>query len=312
MKKCLITGCEGFVGSNLADLLVKKGLPVYGMVYGDTTNINYLRPELTILPCDLKNRETVDEIIRQVSPDIVFHLAAQSFVSVSWEDPEETLKTNVLGTFYLLESIRRARLTPLIEIVGSSSIYGPCSEAEMPLNENGKLQPTSMYGVSKVGEDMLGYFYWKVYGMKIIRVRPFNMTGPGKIGDACCDFSKAIVEVEKGIRDFMEVGNLDTVRDFTDGKDVVGALWLLAERGEPGEVYNLCSGTGYRMAIILDKLLSLSGNRIKFRVVPEKMRPYDDPIYIGDSNKLRSLGWTPQVPLETTLSDILNYWRNHQ
>jgi GDP-4-dehydro-6-deoxy-D-mannose reductase len=145
--------------------------------------------------------------------------------------------------------------------------------------------------------------------MKIIRVRPFNMTGPGKIGDACCDFSKAIVEVEKGLRNIVEVGNLDTERDFTDGRDAVNALWLLTEKGEPGEVYNLCSGTGYKMTTILEKLISLEGKRIETRVVPEKMRPYDDPIYIGDNSKLCRLGWKPQIALETTLSDMLDYWR---
>lgn len=311
MKECLITGCEGFIGSHLADLLVKKELPVYGMVYADTKNINHLKPRLNVLQCDLKDRERVKEIVDLIKPEFVFHLAAQSFVTVSWQDPEETLTTNVLGTFHLLESIRKAGIDPVIEIVGSSSIYGPCNESEMPLGEDKEFRPTSMYAVSKVSEDMLGYFYWKAYGMKIIRVRPFNMTGPRKTDDACSDFSKAIVEIEKGIRQILEVGNLDTVRDFTDGRDVVDALWLLAEKGEWGEAYNLCSGKGYRMEVILKKLISLSSTEINFRVVPEKIRPFDDPIYVGDNTKLRRLGWEPQIPIETTLSDMLDYWRKN-
>ena len=311
MKECLITGCEGFIGSHLADLLVGKELPVYGMVYADTKNINHLKPRLNVVECDLRDREKVEEIVDRIKPEFVFHLAAQSFVTVSWQDPEQTLMTNVLGTFHLLESIRKARIDPVIEIVGSSSIYGPCNESEMPLGEDREFRPTSMYAVSKVSEDMLGYFYWKVYGMKTIRVRPFNMTGPRKTDDACADFSKAIVEIENGIRQILEVGNLGTVRDFTDGRDAVKALRLLAEKGEQGQVYNLCSGRANEMQEILKKLIQLSGREIEFRVIPEKMRPFDDPIYVGDNAKLRRLGWEPQIPIETTLSDMLDYWRKN-
>ncbi len=311
MRKTLISGCEGFVGSHLADLLVEKGLPVYGMVYGDTKNIDHLKDRITILRCDLKERESVDEIVNEVKPDIVFHLAAQSFVTVSWEDPEETLKTNVLGTFYLLNSIRREGIDPVVEIVGSSSIYGACNEDEMPLREGKEFRPTSMYAVSKVTEDVLGYFYWKVYGMNIIRIRPFNMTGPRKESDACSDFARGIVEIEKGLKEVLEIGNLETVRDFTDGRDAVKGLWLLAEKGEYGEVYNLCSGRPRKMREILMKLIFLSGREIKYQETPEKMRPFDDPIYVGDNTKLRSLGWEPQIPLEKTLSDMLDYWREN-
>jgi len=309
--RILITGCEGFIGSHLADMLVEKGLQIYGMAYDDTQNIKHLKDKITILKCDLKDSQGVRRIISEVKPDIVFHLAAQSFVTVSWENPEETLKTNVLGTFYLLDSIRETGIAPVIEIVGSSSVYGPCDENEMPLTEEGDFRPTSMYAVSKVSEDMLGYFYWKVYGMKVIRVRPFNMTGPRKTFDACSDFAKGIVEIEKGLKEVLEVGSLNTIRDFTDGRDAVNALWLLSEKGEPGEVYNLCSGKAYKTEEILTKLISLSRREINYRVIPEKLRPFDDPIYVGDNTKLLSLGWQPQIPMEKTLSDLLDYWREN-
>lgn len=292
-------------------MLVEKGLQVYAMVYGDTRNIRHLKDKMALLQCDLKERQTVRTIVSEVRPDVVFHLAAQSFVTVSWENPEETLKTNVLGTFYLLDSIREEGLAPIVEIVGSSSVYGPRDENEMPLKEEGDFRPTSMYAVSKVGEDMLGYFYWKVYGMKVIRVRPFNMTGPRKTFDACSDFAKGIVEVEKGLKEVLEVGNLNAVRDFTDGRDAVKALWFLSENGEPGEVYNLCSGKAFRMEDILTKIISLSRREIEYRVIPEKMRPIDDPIYVGDNTRLRNLGWEPQIPIDKTLSDLLDYWREN-
>ena len=307
--KCFITGCEGFIGANLADFLIKKDLQVHGMVYADASNIKHLGSKLKLHQCDLRDKQKVNSIITAIKPDYIFHLAAQSFVSVSWEDPEQTLMTNVMGTFNLMESVRKAGINPVIVIVGSSSIYGPREKKEMPLHEDDGFQPTSMYSVSKVSEDMLGYFYEKVYGMKVIRVRPFNMTGPGKIGDACSDFSKTIVEIEKGLKNVIEVGNLETTRDFTDGRDAVNAFWLLAEKGKVGEVYNLCSGKGYQMSWILEKFISLSKNKIKYRVVREKVRPYDDPIYIGDNAKLRRLGWKQQIPMEKTLNDMLEYWR---
>lgn len=311
MEKALITGCEGFVGSHLADLLTEKGFSVDALVYDDTRNINHLKDRITIRECDLKDKVRVEEIVREARPQFVFHLAAQSFVTVSWEDPEETLKTNVLGTFYLLDAIRKAGLDPVIEVIGSSAVYGVTREDEMPLKEGREFRPTSMYAVSKVSEDMLGYFYREVYGMKIIRVRPFNMTGPRKTSDACSDFARGIVEIEKGLRQILEIGNLDTVRDFTDGRDAVKALWMLAEKGVLGEVYNLCSGTAHKMEEILKTLIVLSGRDIEYHVSPEKLRPYDDPIYVGDNSKLRSIGWEPQLTLEKTLSDMLDYWREY-
>jgi len=307
--RCLITGCEGFIGSYLADLLVAKGFSVYGMVYADTKDIEHLRGRISVLEADLRDRNQVEDVIRNARPDLVFHLAAQSFVTVSWEDPEQTLATNVLGSFYLLEAIKNAGLDPVVLVVGSSSIYGHCRAEEMPLAEDRELRPSSMYAVSKVAEDMLGHFYWQVYGMKVIRVRPFNMTGPRKREDACSDFSKGIAEIEKGLRDVLEVGNLETVRDFTDGRDAVQALWCLSENGEPGAIYNLCSGRGSRMDDVLQKLIALSGRRVQYRVVPQRMRPYDDPMYVGDNSKLRALGWQPLIPFETTLADMLGYWR---
>jgi GDP-4-dehydro-6-deoxy-D-mannose reductase len=308
MKKYLITGCEGFVGSHLADLLLNKG-EVYGMVYDETSLLNHLQKKIEIIPCDLKDKNQVKSIIERTKPDVVIHLAAQSFVTVSWDKPEETLQTNVMGTFYLFESIRQAGLNPVIEVIGSSSIYGPRTKEEMPMREDAEFRPTSMYAMSKVSEDMLGYFYCKGYGMNVIRVRPFNMTGPRKQNDACSDFSKEVVEVEKGIKKIVEVGNLNTIRDFTDGRDAANAMWLLSEKGVSGEIYNLCSGTGRSMKDILSTLIRLSGKKMEYAIVPEKQRLTDDPIYVGDNSRLLKLGWKPATPIEKTLGDMLDWWR---
>ncbi|MFC1925254.1 GDP-mannose 4,6-dehydratase, partial [Chloroflexota bacterium] len=218
---------------------------------------------------------------------------------------------NIMGSLYILESIRKHVPDALVEIVGSSAVYGHRQVSELPLNELTSFQPTSMYGVSKVGEEMLGYFYSKVFDMKVIRIRPFNMTGPRKTDDACSDFCRGIVEIERGLRDELEVGNLDTVRDFTDFRDAVKALWLLMEKGKPGELYNLCSGKGWKMKDILELAINLSGRGIKYRTVPRRLRPFDDPILIGDNSRLRSLGWEPEIPIEKTLKDMIYWWRQN-
>jgi GDP-4-dehydro-6-deoxy-D-mannose reductase len=260
----------------------------------------------------MNDANLVSEVIKRSKPEYIFHLAAQSFVTTSWENPRLTLRTNVLGTLNLLECLRRMKLDPLVEIVGSSSVYGVRSEDDLPLKEETDFRPTSFYAVSKVGEEMLGYLYAKVYGMKVIRIRPFNMTGPRKIGDACSDFTKGIVEIEKGLKKHMKVGNLETIRDFTDGRDAVNALWIIAKKGIPGEAYNLCSGKCTKMRDILNMAISLSKlENVKIKQVQSKLRPFDDPIYVGDNSRLRSLGWEPEIPLKKTLSDMLEYWRKN-
>lgn len=308
--KCLITGCEGFIGSHMADFLLGKGFAVYGSYYDDPENVEHLKDKIELLWCDIRDRERVESIVAKVKPDYIFHYAAQSLVIPSWQDPARTLDTNIQGTFYLLEAVRKAGIDPVIEATCSSAEYGLNYKEEIPVVENKVFRPSSPYGVSKVGTDMLCYFYWQGYRMKIIRTRPFNITGPRKRFDASSDFSAGVAAVEAGLQKEIEVGNLDSVRDITDFRDGIKAMWLLAQKGQPGEVYNICCGRGYRMGDVLDILISLTGKKIKYRQVPEKMRPLDDPVFIGDNSKLRALGWEAKVPVEKTLADTLEYWRN--
>lgn len=308
-EKCLITGCEGFVGSHLADLLVGEGFDVYGTMYEKTKNVDHLKGKIKVFKCDMNSRSNVESIVKAVKPDYLFHLAAQSFVDVSWGKPELTIRTNIIGTLNFFEATRKLGMDPVIEIVGSSSVYG-ADQGKIPIGEDTNFGPTSFYAVSKVGEEMLGHLYHKVYGMKSIEVRPFNMTGPRKTGDACADFTKGLVEIERGRQNELRVGNLDAVRDFTDGRDAARVLLLLAQKGIPGEIYNLCSGKGHRMRDILNKAISISGlENVKVVQVKQKLRPYDDPIYIGDNSKLRALGWRPRISIEKTLLDMLEHWR---
>lgn len=297
------------MGSHLASLLLEKGQTVYGTVHQHRENPDCLKDGMTILECDISDRKRVEDVVSEVMPDCVFHLAAQSLILPSWQDPEKTIETNILGTLYLLDSIRKAKIDPLIEVICSSAEYGFTGESKTLIKEDEQFKPSSPYGVSKVGQDMLAYLYWRTYSMKIIRVRPFYITGPGKISDACSDFARGIVEVEKGQADTLNTGKLESVRDIVDVRDCVKAMWLLMEHGVPGEDYNICSGRGYRMRDILDRLLSLSPSKIKVRQSPERIRALDDPILIGDNSKLCRLGWKPQIPIERTLSDILDYWR---
>jgi GDP-4-dehydro-6-deoxy-D-mannose reductase len=214
-----------------------------------------------------------------------------------------------MGTFNVLEAIKRWVPDTLVAVVGSSAVYGPREANEMPLKELSEYRPTSMYAVSKIGEESLGYFYYSAHGMRIIRVRPFNMTGPGKLYDACSDFTRGVIEVERGMKKELEVGNLETTRDFTDGRDAAKALWNIAESGEHGAIYNLCSGKGWMMKDILELAIKIGGREIKYIIAPDKMRQMDDPIYIGDNTRLRSLGWQPGISMSETLKDMLNWWR---
>ncbi len=310
MSKCLITGCGGFIGSYLAEYLLQRDAAVYGIVHRDTKNLDHIKGRVTLFSGDIQDKDRVEAIVTEVKPDVIFHLAAQSRVEPSQQNPEKTFSINTLGTLSLLEAVRQAAINPVIELAGSSAEYGFSHQSEIPMKETHEFRPSSPYAVSKVAADMLGYFYWRAYHLTIIRVRPFNITGPRKIGDACSDFTRGIVEVEKGRKDKLEPGNLEAVRDFTDVRDAVTALWRLAERGAPGEAYNLCSGRGYSMRQVLDMAISLSSGNIKVYPQQRKFRSIDDPVYIGDNSRLKKLGWEPQIPLETTLEDMLEYWRH--
>jgi GDP-4-dehydro-6-deoxy-D-mannose reductase len=309
--KCLVTGCDGFIGRFLTDLLLREGVSVYGTVRPSAGKAGSSKKGVTVLQYDLLDKNRAAEIMAQVRPDYIVHLAAWADIPSSWQDPEKAITTNTLGTLYLLEGIRKAGISPVVELAGSSAEYGLSRAGEIPIKEDKEFRPASPYAVSKIGGDMLGYLYWNAGGLKVVRARPFHVTGPGKMLDSCSDFARGIVAVERGEKKALEVGNLAAVRDIVDVRDCARAMWLLALKGTPGDVYNICTGRGRKMADILDGLVAMSPREIKVVRDPAKMRPADDPVLIGDSTKLRGLGWEPQVPIEQTLADILNYWREN-
>ena len=315
MVKALITGITGFVGSHLAEYLLEKDVEVYGIQRwrSRTENIDHLKGKIKTLEADVRDAHSVEKFVHDVRPDYIFHLAAQSFVPMSWKAPGETIETNVLSTVHILESVRKNKLDTVVHIAGSSEEYGMVKENEVPINESNRLRPMSPYAVSKVAQDMLSYQYNKSYGIKTVLTRAFNHTGPRR-GDVfvTSNFSKQIAEIEAGKRDpVMKVGNLEAIRDFTDVRDVVRAYWQAVTRAEHGKTYNICSGKGVKIKDMLDMLLGMSTTKdIEVRQDPERMRPSDVPVLIGDCSRFtEKTGWKPEIPFEQTMKDLLEFWR---
>ena len=316
MKKVLITGISGFVGSHLADFLLTQDVEIYGTIRhrSNLENIQHIENKLHLLDCNITDAVSVMQVIKQVKPDVIHHLAAQSFVPTSWKAPQDTLNTNIISTVNILEAVREYVSECVVHICGSSEEYGKVFDNEIPIRESNPLRPLSPYGISKVTQDLLAQQYYRSYGLHTRISRAFNHEGPrrGKVF-VTSDFASQIVEIEKGLRTVLLVGNLDSIRDFTDVRDVVKAYWLLVQKGKDGEPYNISSGIGITMHKLLKMFVDLSEIQYKEYVVKvgeSKMRPSDVPTLIGYSSKIRELGWKPEIPLEKTIEDILSYWMN--
>ena len=312
--RLLVTGAGGFVGGHLVELLRGEApaTEVHGVVLPHGSLSWRAAAGARIHEADLDDPAAAAAVVEAARPEGIVHLAGQSSVHQSWLDPGGTLRTNVLGIVHLLDAARRAGLRPAVLVVGSAEEYGPVAEAEMPIRENAPLRPASPYAVSKVAQGALALLYGPAGGMRVVLTRTFHHTGPGR-GEAFAEssFARQIAEIEQGRRPpVIEVGNLDAVRDFTDVRDVVRAYWLLVEKGEPGQAYNVCSGRGRRIREVLDALLAASSARVELRVDPARLRPSDVPAQVGDPSRLRAAtGWEPRIPLEETLSDLLSDWR---
>lgn len=303
-KRYLITGCSGFIGYHLACLLVHEGQEVFGTYHRNVFSIEGVEAS----PCDFRNHESVQRLIKQVSPDVVFHLAGQTNIPASWKDFEGTFAANVSGTYYLLESLREMNLKARVVVAGSSSEYGPVKDRNLFLQEESPFRPMNPYALSKVAEDLLGELYYRTFNLAVLRVRPFYVIGPRKEPDAPSDFAKAIVRHRRGEGEHLSVGNLNVLRDVVDIRDAVKALLLLAEKGEVGGVYNLCTGKETALKKILEELLRISQSTLPVVQDPAKFRVGDETRIVGDPVRLRKLGWQPSFSLEETLQSILDYW----
>jgi GDP-4-dehydro-6-deoxy-D-mannose reductase len=312
--KALVTGISGFVGSHMAEYLLDRGVEVIGTIRQRSrmNHIQSIKDRVRLVECELRDPFSVETLIGETKPDLIFHLAAQSFVPTSWNSPVDTIHNNVAGEVNIFEAVRRHVVDCRIQIACSSEEYGHVEPHETPIKETNPLRPLSPYAVSKVAQEYLGYQYVKSYGLKVVLTRTFNHTGPRRGENfVTSNFAKQIAEIEKGIRPpVLYVGNLQAKRDFTDVRDVVRAYWLALEKGISGETYNIASGACCTIREMLDLLLSFSNVQIDVKQDPARLRPSDVEILLGDYSKFHeATGWKPEIPFETTMRDLLDYWR---
>ncbi|RLF52122.1 MAG: GDP-mannose 4,6 dehydratase [Thermoplasmata archaeon] len=323
IKKVLITGVTGFVGSHLADYILENhpDVKILGLARwrSPMDNISHITNKIVIKYGDLLDVSSLKTILKEEKPDVIFHLAAQSYVPYSYKAPVATIEVNMIGTCNLFEVVKELKhetgYDPIIHLCSSSEVYGQVKEDEVPITEENPFRPSSPYAVSKVGEDMLGYQYYLSWGLKIIRTRMFTHTGPRR-GEVfvVSTFAKQIAAIEAGlIPPVVKVGNLDSVRTFTDVRDAVRAYWLLVTKCPPGEVYNIGGVETMTIREMLEKLLKMSTvKNIKIEVDPNRLRPSDVTLQIPSTEKFyKQTGWKPEIKFEKTLKDTLDYWRGY-
>jgi GDP-mannose 4,6-dehydratase len=315
----LITGITGFVGSHLAEYILAEHpeVDVAGIKRwrSPMDHIRHITNQVSLHDCDLRDLSSMLTVMSKVKPDVIFHLAAQSYVSTSYTAPGDTLDTNINGTLNLLEAVKITGIDPVIHICSSSEVYGQVTEKDIPITEECPIRPVSPYAVSKVGEDMLAYMYHAAYGSKTIRSRMFTHSGPRR-GEVFVDsfFALQVARIENGLQEpVIKVGNLDSVRTFCDVRDTVRAYWSLT-KCPPGEVYNIGGDTTMTIREMLDMLLDMTEykDKITVEVDPALLRPADVTLQIPSFEKFHTAtGWSPQIPYRQTLNDMLDYWRHN-
>ncbi len=307
MPKALITGINGFVGSHLADHLLASGYEVFGIDLPNTLS------QPNVYYADILNAKEITEILKQVKPDHLYHLAGSAFVPDAEANPRSVYAINVMGTLNILETVRSLHLNTRILVVSSGEVYGNVPKEHLPITEEYPLKPSSPYGVTKACADLLAAQYATTYHMDVLRVRPFNHIGPRQSPQfVCSSLAKQLVEIESGLRSpVLQVGNLDAKRDFTDVRDVVCAYRTLLEKGQSASVYNVGSGKMWKINDLLHLLIEKStATNISVQRQQERTRINDIPVLLADASKLtRDLNWTPQIPIQQSLSDLLDYWR---
>lgn len=309
-KTALVTGAEGFIGSHLVKFLQQKGWRVIGGYRANDGNTFPKLPNLKFVQCDLRNGQQVAQVLNEHEPAHVFHLGAQSLPTVSWEDPVGTFESNIMGSLNVFEAVRHSKRRPVVVSACSSAEYGQVPASAIPVREEQPLKPLHPYGISKVCLDLLAREYFLDYQVPIVNLRLFNTTGPGKTNDAPSDFVRQLIRIKKGQQPpVIEVGNLKSRRAFLDVNDTVRGFYLAAIKGKRGEAYNLCASTTREIGELLRIAIRLSGVRVEVRPVARLMRPSDEKIIFGRTEKFRKqTGWKPNRTVEQTLASMLEHW----
>ena len=338
MEQIIITGVNGFIGSHLTDYLLNKDFYIYGLdlpgsyfnnlnqyidknfllsniekvkIFGERIQIPTQIENLKIIECDLKNKDLIEKIIQEIKPRYIFHLGAQSLILPSWEDPVNTIEANVIGTINIFEPIKKFKIKTRVILPGTSTEFGTTANIGRPLKETDPLMAVHPYGISKIAAELLGRQYYINFGIECVIVRFFNQTGPRKFSGAAADFTKKVAQIDLGRSEpVIEVGNLDSYRDFTGIKDTIQALWLVATKGKPGEIYHVCSGKKFYIRKLLEIALSLSNKKIKvIEIASNIMRKSDEDTIIGDNSKIRKeLGFKITQSIENVLKEMYDYW----
>jgi GDP-4-dehydro-6-deoxy-D-mannose reductase len=341
MENILITGSNGFLGSHLIDWCISKDYEIYGLdrpsasyknllhytdgretftkkdikkIFGEKIQIKSNHTNLTFLTCDLKNSELLEKIIHKLQPTFIFHLGAQPNIIPSWENPTDTIETNVIGTINVFEPIKKNNLSTRVILACTSAEFGTTTELRRPLKETDPLLAIHPYGISKVAADLLSRQYFLNFDIESVNLRFFNITGPRKVNDAASDFIRKVAQIDLGLVDpVIEVGNLSPYRDILDIQDALSAIWLAATKGNPGEVYHICSGEKIQIRELLDIALSFSSNKIEVvENVKTKLRKTDEDIIVGDNSKFKTeLHWEKKIPIQDTLKKMYDYWINY-
>ena len=314
MKRALITGIAGFAGSHLSEHLLSEKISVYGFYHPrhSTGNLATIKNKIALIDCDLQDKKRVQEQIKLIEPDYVFHLAAFSSPADSFLRPQKTLMNNILSQLNLLQSLVKVKSKARILIVGSADEYGNIKKEDLPAKEDTPLSPLSPYAVSKVAQDLLGLQFFLHHNLHIVRVRPFNHIGPRQSPNFVVSaFASQIAKLEQNGGGRIKVGDLTSWRDLTDVRDMVRAYFLALAKCLPGEVYNIGSGKAVKIADVLKMLLSTTSSKIKVKQEKKLLRRGDIKIIYCDYSKFAKItGWQPKIPLMMTLSDTIDYERN--
>jgi len=310
--RALITGITGFAGGHLAQILLDRGDEVFGVARDLGYGLNHLTKKVEPVIKDLQDYNTVENLLAEVQPDAIYHLAGQAFVPTAWANPWDTFENNVRPQLHILQAMIKLNLKARLLVVASNEVYGLVPPDQLPVSEDTPMRPDNPYGVSKVAQDTLALQYHLSHDVDVLRVRAFNHIGPRQSPVfVAASFAKQIAEIEAGVKPpVLRVGNLEAQRDFTDVVDVMRGYALLVEHGLPGEAYNVGTGRAHSIQYLLDVLLNYTTARIQVQQDPARMRPSDVPVIYADNRKLKQqTGWEPTYKFEDSLHRVLDYWR---